>query len=85
MYVHIGGDVSVISESISLIINFENILPGQKDITDFIRLEEDRNRLQYLTEDIPRSIIVTADRTYISPISPLVLKKRIESNDFSYI
>lgn len=79
MYVHIGGDVSVIAESISSIINFESILPNQKDINEFIRTEEDRNRLQYLTEDIPRSIVITADRTYISPISPLVLKKRIES------
>lgn len=78
MYVHIGGEVAILAQSISSIIYFENILPTQKDITEFLRNEEDRNRLQYLTEDIPRSIVVTKDRTYISPISPAVLKKRIE-------
>ncbi|MCQ2529368.1 MAG: DUF370 domain-containing protein [Saccharofermentans sp.] len=78
MYVHIGGEVSVLAQSITSIINFENILPTQKDITEFLRTEEDNNRLQYLTEDIPRAIVVTRDRTYISPISPAVLKKRIE-------
>ena len=78
MYVHIGGEVSVLAQSITSIINFENILPTQKDITEFLRTEEDNNRLQYLTEDIPRAIVVTIDRTYISPISPAVLKKRIE-------
>ena len=78
MYVHIGGEVSVLAQSITSIINFENILPTQKDITEFLRTEEDNNRLQYLTEDIPRAIVVTSDRTYISPISPAVLKKRIE-------
>lgn len=78
MYVHIGGEVSILAQSITSIINFENILPTQKDITEFLRTEEDNNRLQYLTEDIPRAIVVTRDRTYISPISPAVLKKRIE-------
>lgn len=82
MYVHIGGDVSVQSESISSIINFDTILPGQKDITEFIRIEDDNNRLQYLTEDIPRSLIVTSDRTYVSPLSPSVLKRRIENGEY---
>ena len=82
MYVHIGGEVSILAESVSCIIDFESILPTQKNITEFIKFEDDNNRLQYLTEDIPRSIIVTRDRTFISPLSPTVLKRRIEKGEF---
>lgn len=82
MYVHIGGEVAVIAESVSSIIDFESILPTQRDITEFLRNEEDRNRLQYLTEDIPRSIVITDDRTFISPLSPSVLRRRIERGEF---
>lgn len=78
MYIHIGGDVSVQQRDISVIIDLENVQPSQKSVTDYINAEDDRNRLQYLTDDIPRSLIMTDDRTYVSPLSVQVLQKRLQ-------
>ena len=77
MYVHIGGEVTVPADTISVLINLETVLPSQKNVTDFINSEDENNRLQYLTDEIPRTVIVASDRTYLSPLSTGVLRKRI--------
>lgn len=79
MYVNIGGDISVPADSVSLIVNLETVLPSCRSVTDLIESEDENNRLQYLTEDIPRTLIVTDGRSYISSISSSILQKRLES------
>lgn len=83
MYVHIGGDVSVIDSSITAIVNLETILPSDKDISEFIKAEEESNRLEYLSGDIPKSLVLTTDKTYVSPVSNGVLLKRLNNFEFS--
>ena len=78
MYIHIGGDVSLQQKDIAVVLNLETVLPSQKNVTDFINAEDDNNRLQYLTDEIPRTVVVTFDRTYVSPLSSGVLRKRAE-------
>ncbi len=78
MYVHIGGEVTVPADTISVLINLETVLPSQKSVTDFINSEDENNRLQYLTDEIPKTVVVASDRTYLSPLSTCVLRKRIE-------
>ncbi len=78
MYVHIGGEVTVPADTISVLINLETVLPSQKSVTDFINSEDENNRLQYLTDEIPKTVVVASDRTYLSPLSTGVLRKRIE-------
>ena len=78
MYIHIGGEVTVPADTISVLINLETVLPSQKSVTDFINSEDENNRLQYLTDEIPKTVVVASDRTYLSPLSTGVLRKRIE-------
>jgi len=80
MYIHIGGDISVIRQDITAIVDLETVLPSQKSVMEFINSEDDKNRLQYLTDDIPRSLVLTLDRTYLSPLSTSVLKRRLEGS-----
>lgn len=80
MYIHIGGDVSLQQKDITVVLNLETVLPSQKNVTDFINAEDDNNRLQYLTDDIPRSLVMTTDRTYVSPLSVNVLQKRLKGD-----
>ena len=54
--------------------------PTDMSVTELIEAEDDNNRLQYLTEDIPRTMIITDVKTYISSISSSVLQKRLESS-----
>ena len=80
MYVNIGGDISVPAGSVRAIVNLETVLPSQRTVTRFIESEDDNNRLQYLTEDIPRTLILTDTKTYVSSISSSVLHKRLENS-----
>ncbi|MCR5616885.1 MAG: DUF370 domain-containing protein [Clostridiales bacterium] len=85
MYVHLGGDVSVIDTDITAIINLETSLPSDEDINRFIKAEEDSNRLQYIEGDIPKTLVLTTDKTYVSSVSGSVLLKRLKSTDYSDI
>ena len=83
MYVHLGGDVSVIDSDITAIINLETSLPSDDDMNNFIRAEEDGNRLQYIEGDLPKSLVLTTDKTYVSSMSVSVLLKRLTSVDLT--
>ena len=80
MYVNIGGDISVPADEVSAIVNLETVPPSRRSVTELIEAEDDNNRLQYLTEDIPRTMIITDVKIYISSISSSVLQKRLESS-----
>ena len=80
MYVNIGGDIFVTAGSVSAIINLETVPPSRRTVTDFIENEDENNRLQYLTEDIPRTLILTDTRSYISSISSSVLQRRLDNS-----
>ncbi len=82
MYVHIGDDMTVIDSSICSIINLDEVSPSNKDINAFLKAEDESNRLEYLRGDIPKSLVLTKDKTYVSPVSSSVLKKRLNSNKF---
>ncbi|MCQ2504790.1 MAG: DUF370 domain-containing protein [Saccharofermentans sp.] len=83
MYVHIGGEVTIPADSICAFLSLETVSPYQKSITDFINAEDENNRLQYLTDEIPRTLVITFDRTYVSPLSSGVLKKRAEIGKYA--
>ena len=85
MFIHIGNDLSVLKSSVTAVVNLETVSPSRKDVTDFINSEDDQGRLQYVTDDIPKTLVITDDKTYVSPVSGYVLLKRLESNDITEI
>ena len=78
MFVHIGGEYTILIDSIIGLVNLETA-QASSDVNAFLRHQEDDNILEYVSEEIPRSLILTDDRTYVSPISVLTLKKRIDN------
>lgn len=79
MFVHIGGEYTILIDSIIGLVNLETVQASSSDMNDFLRQQEEENILEYVSEEIPRSLVLTDDRTYVSPLSVLTLKKRIES------
>ena len=80
MYLHIGDNVSIKS---SQIIGFFDIdkTTTTKETRNFLSNSEQKGASITISEDMPKSFIVTADkkgdsRVYISPISVSTLKKR---------
>lgn len=77
MYVHLGGDVTVNSNSVVAVIDLENVLATSSDFNSYIKAEDDSERLEYIPGDISKSVIITASRTYVSPMSVSVIYKRL--------
>ncbi|MCI7613182.1 MAG: DUF370 domain-containing protein [Selenomonadaceae bacterium] len=73
--VFIGGSTSVASDKLLAIIDWKYFREG--DNRAFLASFRERNRIFDITEGgMPKSLVIAADRLYISPISPLALKKR---------
>ncbi len=77
MYVHVGGEYSISDRFIIGIFDMDSITAKQTDMIKFLAEAEKAERVEYVSEEIPRSVIVTVDRLYFSPISTATLKKRI--------
>ncbi|MCQ2483014.1 MAG: DUF370 domain-containing protein [Clostridia bacterium] len=77
MYVHLGGEITVTSDSVVAVIDLENVSALQADFNKYIRAEDDSNRLEYISGDISKSLVITTNRTYVSPMSSGVLLKRL--------
>ena len=81
MFIHIGNDLSVLKSSVTAIVDLETVLPSQKDIADFINNEDEQGRLQYVTEDIPKTLVKTDYKTYVCSLSSNLLLNRLRSPD----
>ena len=83
MFIHIGNDLSVIKSSVTCVVNLETVLPSQKDVADYMNHEDDQGRLQYVTEDIPKSLVITDDKTYVCSLSSSLILNRLKSSEIS--
>lgn len=77
MYVHVGGEYTISDRMIIGMFDMDSISPKQTDMLRFLSEAEKAERVEYVSEEIPRSVVVTVDRIYISPISTVTLCRRI--------
>ncbi|HZK42048.1 MAG TPA: extracellular matrix/biofilm biosynthesis regulator RemA family protein [Clostridia bacterium] len=76
MYIHIGADVSIPAHWIMGIFDLDRLaLTGPT--ADFLKQAEKDNKLDLMTPDLPRSLIVTMDRVFMSPVSTATLRARL--------
>jgi len=81
MYLHIGGDFILSLNEIVAILDLE-YTTIMRDSRDFVREAGQRGVVVPVSDDMPRSLIVTThdngSRIYLSPISCGTLRKRAE-------
>lgn len=85
MYLHIGGEYTISEHFIVGMFDMDSITFKQGDMLAFLKRAEEEERVEYVSVDIPRSIIVTLDRIYLSPISTSTLRKRFSNNKETFI
>ena len=81
MFIHIGNDLSVLRSSVTCVVNLETVAPSQKDVTEFINREDEQGRLQYVTEEIPKSLVITDEKTYVCSLSASLILNRLMSSE----
>ncbi|HEY8464745.1 MAG TPA: extracellular matrix/biofilm biosynthesis regulator RemA family protein [Bacillota bacterium] len=75
MFLHLGDDTLTDLSKIIVIINIENDL-GAKTNQQFIQKAWDQKTIQQIGTKDWKSIIITDQKIYLSPISTHTLKKR---------
>ena len=79
MYIHIGGEYSLSDKYIIAIIDLNHVQPHQTDMTKFMSEQEKMGLIEYVSTDIPQSLIITLDRLYVSGLSTHTLMKRMDN------
>jgi len=75
MFLHLGNDVVVATQSLIAIINIED--PWSEDVQDVIDLAEMERRLVTISDqEKKKALVICDDCVYISPISSQTLYKR---------
>jgi hypothetical protein len=77
MFVHLGGDTLVSTKKIIIILNYENN-KKENNVNEYIKKIQGKRNVKKLEGDTLKSIIVTNNTIYLSPISSMTLKKRAE-------
>lgn len=81
MFIHIGKDVAVPIKNIIAILDLETTTIS-KTTKEFLRTAEEEGFIENISEDIPKSFIVTENnkksKIYLSNISSVTLQKRAQ-------
>lgn len=81
MYINIGGDMAVRDRSIVGIFDLDGTSLSKKTM-EFLKSAEDSGGLISVTEDLPKSFLVTEEygmeRVYFTGLSAATLEKRVK-------
>lgn len=73
MYIHIGEDLNIRAKDIISILDKESVHSSEM-VEEFLKHHEDQ--LINLSKNPFKSIVITQDKVYLSPIASGTLKKR---------
>lgn len=85
MYIHIGGDISLLKKNIIGIFDMDNTTIS-KWTRQFLHYAEEEGTVINVSDELPRTFIVadngmkTSYKVYISPISASTLLKRADED-----
>ncbi len=84
MYLHLGQAVMIPDGEVLAVFDLDNASWAYKT-REFLERAEQEGRAVWLTDDLPRSFVLTQraggePMVYISPLSAGILKKRLEND-----
>lgn len=77
MYIHIGNDVSLPDVYIVAVFDLDRSTRESALCRDFLLRTEQAGKLQWLGPEIPRAVIVTMDRVYLTPVRAETIRERL--------
>lgn len=76
MYVHLGGDVVVRAGDVVAIVDLSVTQRRGLTLEDIVGKAGKDAALTRVGDGVGASLVITADNVYVSPISPLTLRRR---------
>ncbi|MDQ0257557.1 hypothetical protein J2S74_005015 [Evansella vedderi] len=78
MFIHLGGDMVIRSHKVVAILDYQS--KGlSEDNEQFLQVSLENKRIVHISDDKPKSIIITETEVFLSPISSHTLKRRAET------
>ena len=78
MFVHLGGEKVIRMKELIAILDLSSEQSAAAH-SEFIRRAEERNEVERIGDEAPKSLVITDGRLYYSPISSTTLKKRVQA------
>ncbi|WP_026691800.1 extracellular matrix regulator RemB [Alteribacter aurantiacus] len=75
MFIHLGGDQVIRSKDVVAILDYQSRGLSQ-DNQAFLSNGKEQNHITQISADLVKSVVITTDRVFLSPISSLTLKRR---------
>lgn len=75
MYLFLGGEITVRSDDVIGIFDIEECSVS-RTTADFLNACQKKSQIVNISEDMPKSFIVTTSKTYISNVSHSTICKR---------
>jgi len=74
-YLHLGSDITVHNNDIIGIFDIERTTV-KKSVNEFLKISQKSGKIYYVSLDFPKSFVVATDKTYVTNVSTLTIKKR---------
>lgn len=78
MYLHIGGEVSVLVSDVVGIFDIEATSTSRMT-ADFLSKSQKMGRIYSVTNEMPKAFVICTDYTYITNVSHQTLRKRLKT------
>ena len=75
MFLFLGGDMTVLSKDVVGIFDIEECSVSRVT-AEFLNSSQKKGRVVNVSEEMPKSFIVTTDKTYISNVSCHTINRR---------
>ena len=76
-YLHLGSDVTVHNDDIIGIFDIERTTVN-KAVNEYLKAVQKSGGIYYVSLDLPKSFAVAAEKVYVTNVSTLTLKKRLQ-------
>lgn len=76
MILHIGNDISIHEHWLVAILDIDRSSAHSPLFREFLSRAEREGKLEWLGPEIPRTVVVTADRVYLTAVRAETLRQR---------
>ncbi|MFZ4454018.1 extracellular matrix regulator RemB [Salibacterium aidingense] len=76
MFIHLGGDTVIRSKDVITIVDQDT--HDSSSITQQFLASRNENDIERISAEQSKSVVVTTEKIYLSPISTLTLKRRAQ-------
>jgi extracellular matrix regulatory protein B len=75
VFIHLGGDTVIRSKDVIAILD-RQVKETSETIGEFLEFYQQEDKVEEIAKDMSKSIVITNEKVYLSPISSSTLKRR---------